>query len=94
MNYVLWFFGILTVWIFWKFFLYPYLHNKYTYWKCGRILSKIANDVTDKETKDQLNEISDALKKAYKEEKMGDTLKEAIEEVFDKDDDDKNENKK
>ncbi|MEK7106126.1 MAG: DUF5666 domain-containing protein, partial [Patescibacteria group bacterium] len=48
----------------------------------------------DKEAKDQLNEIADELKKAYKEEKIGDVLKEAISSYGEpNDDDDKDEDK-
>ncbi len=92
MNYVIWFFSILTIVIFWVFFLYPYLQNKYTYWKCSRILKNIANNTTDEETKIQINEIVDQLRIAFKEEKLGDTLNEAI-SSFGEPDDDNDENK-
>lgn len=58
---ILWFLLGLTVFIFLKSVLIPYLTYKYTLWKSMRTIRRIAKEHTG-ETADQLNKIAENLK--------------------------------
>ncbi len=71
MNLILWFLAVATILVFWKFYFYPYIHDKYTFWKLSRHLRKMANKYSG-ETKEKLIEISKMLNEISKATKLGD----------------------